>query len=147
MITQFKQVQSVFKRMFLIIVFQLQKSSNVVIIGGGAVGVELVGEIAETFPDKHVTLVHSGDHLVTTEFGEKFVSQIESAIAYYSSRVTVIKGTYTNTYSSCGSSSLVSNFLTVNFGYRCQNIKLVTGEMQQACGTDSHDRKGHGDPG
>ena len=64
-----------------------------VIIGGGAVGVELVGEIAETFPDKHVTLVHSGDHLVTKEFGEKFVSQIESAIGYYSSRVTVIKGT------------------------------------------------------
>ena len=50
MITQFKQVQSVFKRMFLIIVFQLQKSSNVVIIGDGAVGVDLLVKSQRRFP-------------------------------------------------------------------------------------------------
>ena len=64
-----------------------------VIVGGGAVGVELAGEIAVTFPDKQVTLVHSGDHLVTSEFGDKFTTQIEAALNYYSSTVTVIKGT------------------------------------------------------
>ena len=69
-----------------------------VIVGGGAVGVELAGEIAVTFPDKQVTLVHSGDHLVTSEFGDKFTTQIEAALHYYSSTVTVIKGSNPTKY-------------------------------------------------
>jgi hypothetical protein len=36
----------------------------VLIIEGGPVGVELAGEIATDFPEKKVTLVHSGDRLI-----------------------------------------------------------------------------------
>lgn len=44
---------------------QLVRAKNVLIIGGGIVGVELAGEIADPFPDKRVTLAHSGDRLLS----------------------------------------------------------------------------------
>jgi NADH dehydrogenase FAD-containing subunit len=42
----------------------LQKSKSVVVVGGGACGVELAGEIKNAFPDKKVTLIHSSQTLV-----------------------------------------------------------------------------------
>ncbi|KAF8946007.1 Apoptosis-inducing factor 2 [Haplosporangium gracile] len=40
------------------------QSERIVIIGGGACGVELSGEIKYAFPDKSVTLIHEMPHLV-----------------------------------------------------------------------------------
>ncbi|KAF9092137.1 hypothetical protein BGX23_004586 [Mortierella sp. AD031] len=40
---------------------KIQKSTKVLLIGGGAVGLELAVEIREHFPEKDVTLVHSRD--------------------------------------------------------------------------------------
>ncbi|KAG0305771.1 hypothetical protein BGZ98_003601 [Dissophora globulifera] len=54
----------------------LIKSKNVVIIGGGACGCELAGEIKTAFPDKTVTIVHSGANLVDYE---GFASSFKSA--------------------------------------------------------------------
>lgn len=42
----------------------LDKAKSVLVIGGGAVGVEFAGEIASAFPDKKVTLAHSSDRLL-----------------------------------------------------------------------------------
>ncbi|MCO7222715.1 NAD(P)/FAD-dependent oxidoreductase [Pleionea sp. CnH1-48] len=42
----------------------LTSAASVLIIGGGSVGVELAGEIASAFPDKSITLAHSGDRLL-----------------------------------------------------------------------------------
>ncbi|CAM6089633.1 unnamed protein product [Calypogeia fissa] len=52
---------------------QLVEAESVLIIGGGPVGVELVGEIVTDFPQKTVTLVHSGDRVL--EFLGPKVSQ------------------------------------------------------------------------
>ncbi len=38
---------------------QLNVANDILIVGGGIVGVELAGEIAYSFPDKKVTLAHS----------------------------------------------------------------------------------------
>lgn len=38
---------------------KIAKSHQILVVGGGPVGVELVAEIATDFPDKEVTLVHS----------------------------------------------------------------------------------------
>ena len=38
---------------------QVVKSSEIVVIGGGAVGVQMATDIKELYPDKSVTLVHS----------------------------------------------------------------------------------------
>jgi len=39
-------------------------AQSILIIGGGPVGVELAGEIVVDYPDKKVTLVHSGERLL-----------------------------------------------------------------------------------
>ncbi|BBN06829.1 apoptosis-inducing factor 2 [Marchantia polymorpha subsp. ruderalis] len=43
---------------------KIVESQNILIIGGGPVGVELAGEILQDFPKKKVTLIHSGDRLI-----------------------------------------------------------------------------------
>lgn len=43
---------------------RLAAAKSVLVIGGGAVGVELAGEIASAFPDKSITLAHSGSTLL-----------------------------------------------------------------------------------
>ncbi|KAF9964956.1 hypothetical protein BGZ70_005664 [Mortierella alpina] len=42
----------------------LKKSKSIVVVGGGACGVELAGEIKTAFPDKKVTLIHASPKLV-----------------------------------------------------------------------------------
>ncbi|KAG0225689.1 hypothetical protein B0O80DRAFT_492888 [Mortierella sp. GBAus27b] len=55
---------------------QISKSKSILVIGGGATGVELAGEIKVAFPDKKVTLVHSGSTLVDYPgYGDNFKSE------------------------------------------------------------------------
>lgn len=49
---------------------EIRKASNLVIVGGGAVGVELASDIKSMYPLKNVSLVHSRDALLNT-FGPK----------------------------------------------------------------------------
>jgi NADH dehydrogenase FAD-containing subunit len=42
------------------------KANRVTIVGGGAVGIEVAGEIKTDFPTKQVTLIHSGDKLLSS---------------------------------------------------------------------------------
>ncbi|KAJ1962312.1 hypothetical protein GGI12_002722 [Dipsacomyces acuminosporus] len=46
----------------------VKRAKSILIIGGGAVGVECAGEIAFSYPDKQVTLVHSGPRLFPLNF-------------------------------------------------------------------------------
>lgn len=45
---------------------RLRAAQNVLIVGGGTVGVELAGEIAAAFPDKSVTVADGSDRLLAT---------------------------------------------------------------------------------
>lgn len=40
------------------------KASSIVIVGGGAVGVQMATDLKELYPAKEVTLVHSREHLM-----------------------------------------------------------------------------------
>ncbi|MBR9680899.1 MAG: FAD-dependent oxidoreductase, partial [Candidatus Altiarchaeota archaeon] len=57
------------------------ESKDVLIIGGGYVGVELAGEIVESFPDKRVTIVHSRSKLMhlqnlsASKYAERFLQK------------------------------------------------------------------------
>lgn len=42
----------------------LQKAKSVVIVGGGAVGVQMATDLKEIYPEKVITLVHSRDRLM-----------------------------------------------------------------------------------
>ncbi|MEM8920029.1 MAG: FAD-dependent oxidoreductase [Pseudomonadota bacterium] len=44
---------------------KLAAANTVLIVGGGAVGVELAGEIADHFPNKTVTLAEAGDRILS----------------------------------------------------------------------------------
>ncbi|KAI7833998.1 hypothetical protein BX661DRAFT_176449 [Kickxella alabastrina] len=46
------------------------ESNTVMVVGGGAVGVEIAGFLAEAYPAKKVTLVHSGSRLLPMNFRE-----------------------------------------------------------------------------
>lgn len=43
---------------------KIESSSNIAIIGGGAVGVQMATDIKEIYPNKSVTLIHSRDRLM-----------------------------------------------------------------------------------
>ncbi len=44
--------------------FELRRAKEIIIVGGGLVGVELAAEIAENHPDKKVTIIHSGEEVL-----------------------------------------------------------------------------------
>ncbi|KAF8707872.1 Pyridine nucleotide-disulfide oxidoreductase, partial [Rhizoctonia solani] len=51
---------------------QLEAAENVVILGGGAVGIEYAGELAHYYPDKKVSLVHALPKLTNDTYPAKF---------------------------------------------------------------------------
>ncbi|MBT0569720.1 FAD-dependent oxidoreductase [Curvibacter sp. CHRR-16] len=60
---------------------QLQAAKTVVIIGGGAVGIELAGEIAASMPGKQITLVNKDPHFLPDypdRLGQKIQSQLQA---------------------------------------------------------------------
>lgn len=59
----------------------LKNANRILIIGGGTVGVEMAAEIIDSFPDKELTIVHSGRSLVhrspakASEYAERWFKQ------------------------------------------------------------------------
>ncbi|CAG8636195.1 10743_t:CDS:2 [Ambispora leptoticha] len=49
----------------------VKNSSKILIIGGGAVGIELAGELATVYKEKTITLVHAGETLLHPKFPKK----------------------------------------------------------------------------
>lgn len=64
----------------LFVHFQVAKSNKIVVIGGGPVGVELVGELASDFPDKKVTLMHNREQILDDRLSRKFVKKIHDGM-------------------------------------------------------------------
>ena len=56
------------------------KAEEIVVVGGGPVGVELAGEIIDKHPDKKITLVSASEKLVSPNFDDKFQSSMKSTI-------------------------------------------------------------------
>lgn len=49
---------------------KIEKAHKIAIVGGGAVGIQLAGDIKSWYEDKHVTLIHSRDRLLSN-FGSR----------------------------------------------------------------------------
>ena len=43
---------------------RILNANSIVIVGGGAVGVQMATDLKEVYPEKHITLVHSRDRLM-----------------------------------------------------------------------------------
>jgi len=72
----------------------ISNAENIVIVGGGPVGVEMAGEITDKYKAKIVTIVSSSDKLICPDFDDKFYSGIKSLIE--DAGVKVIYGRVTN---------------------------------------------------
>ncbi|KAI0329007.1 FAD/NAD(P)-binding domain-containing protein [Cubamyces sp. BRFM 1775] len=59
---------------------KFERSKHVVVVGGGAVGIETAGEVKHEWPAKHVTLVHSDDMLLNDAYPEKFRRALERRV-------------------------------------------------------------------
>ncbi|KAF9480977.1 FAD/NAD(P)-binding domain-containing protein [Pholiota conissans] len=53
------------------------KAHDIVIVGGGAVGIEAAGEIKDVYPDKSVTIVHNENYLMNDIYPRKFRMDLE----------------------------------------------------------------------
>ncbi|KAH8817604.1 FAD/NAD(P)-binding domain-containing protein [Flagelloscypha sp. PMI_526] len=56
------------------------RANHVVIVGGGAIGTELCGEIKDKWPNKRVTLVHASIHLLNPTYPDKFRVRVEKGL-------------------------------------------------------------------
>lgn len=60
---------------------EIEKASIITIIGAGALGIEVAGEIKQDFPEKRVILVHPHGFLPPEKFGSKaFREKVETAV-------------------------------------------------------------------
>ena len=57
----------------------IETAQRIVVVGGGAAGVEVAGDIKSKYPEKEVTLVHSRTHLLNT-FGEGLHIRTKAAL-------------------------------------------------------------------
>jgi len=58
------------------VVQDVKSSTNIVVVGGGPVGVELTGEIGSVYRDKKVYLIHSGKQLIGDQFDNKLSAKL-----------------------------------------------------------------------
>ncbi|CAH1792759.1 unnamed protein product [Owenia fusiformis] len=63
---------------------------NIVIVGGGPVGVEMAGELGTDFKDKSITLIHANDNLVSPHYTAKNRKDVQKILEQMG--VTVILG-------------------------------------------------------
>ncbi|PCH34901.1 iron uptake cluster protein [Wolfiporia cocos MD-104 SS10] len=68
---------------------RVEKASSVLVVGGGALGVQYATDIAEVYPHKRVTLLHSRKQLMP-RFSERLHSEIVSSLSEL--KITTILG-------------------------------------------------------
>lgn len=78
---------------------QLADSKNLLIIGGGPIGVELAGEVADRYSDKKITLAHASDRLLPAlpeKAGHKAAKKLRELGVHVllNTRVEAKNGTY-----------------------------------------------------
>ncbi|KAF9566492.1 FAD/NAD(P)-binding domain-containing protein [Agrocybe pediades] len=59
---------------------KFEKASNIVIVGGGSVGIEIAGEIKDVYPTKSVTIVQGQSRLLNEIYPDRFRADIEQRL-------------------------------------------------------------------
>lgn len=59
---------------------QVLESEKIAVIGGGAVGLELVGELAVDFPNKKILLLHGREQILDDRMAPKFLKKINAGL-------------------------------------------------------------------
>jgi NADH dehydrogenase FAD-containing subunit len=56
------------------------RAKDIVIVGGGAVGIEFAGEIKDVWPTKKVTIVQGSDHLLNATYPDKYRQRLDDSV-------------------------------------------------------------------
>ncbi|KAJ7154049.1 FAD/NAD(P)-binding domain-containing protein [Mycena filopes] len=59
---------------------QFKKAQKIILVGGGAVGIEIAGEIKDVWPEKKVTIVHGASGVTNPTYPKKFRSGLEKGL-------------------------------------------------------------------
>lgn len=59
---------------------RIKDSKSILVIGGGPVGIEMVGELKTYYPNKRVMLIHNGDELLNNQNVEKLRDPVKNAL-------------------------------------------------------------------
>ncbi|KAG9044217.1 hypothetical protein FS837_008612 [Tulasnella sp. UAMH 9824] len=81
---------------------KFRKANDIVILGGGAVGIELSGELKHYYPNKNITLVQNDESLLNATYPEKFRTRVArkwkdlGVNLVLGDRATIPQGEYTS---------------------------------------------------
>ncbi|KAJ3835255.1 hypothetical protein F5878DRAFT_543529 [Lentinula raphanica] len=65
-------------------------ATNILLVGGGSVGIELAGELRDVFPSKPITIIHRDAHLLNSAYPDKFRIGIQKQLE--DRNITVLTG-------------------------------------------------------
>ncbi|KAF9051854.1 hypothetical protein BJ165DRAFT_1401308 [Panaeolus papilionaceus] len=60
---------------------KFENANDIVLVGGGIVGIEVSGEIKEFWPQKNVTIVHGSTSLINSSYPQKFRDKVTRRVA------------------------------------------------------------------
>ena len=58
----------------------MKESKNIIIIGGGPIGIEMAGEIVDEYNDKNIHIIHNRDVLCDPSLSSKFHNKLLAAV-------------------------------------------------------------------
>lgn len=114
---------------------KVRAANHVLVLGGGAVGVELAAEVADYFPDKRVTLVQSGPHLVPL-FPEKSIARTEWWLRAKEPAMTLLLGQRVERWDEAGCTLQSGERIDADcifpcFGLKCNSQSLSAGDLER----------------
>ncbi|KAK0208923.1 hypothetical protein DFS33DRAFT_1306417 [Desarmillaria ectypa] len=59
---------------------RFQDANDIVLVGGGSVGIEFAGEIKDIWPNKKVTIIHGGSKLLNDAYPDRFRNKMENGM-------------------------------------------------------------------
>lgn len=84
---------------------RIKSAEDVVIVGGGSVGIELAGEIRDEYPEKKITIVQGSDKLLNSTYPDRFRNYMASQLR--ARKIDLLLGEYANQFPASGSGELV----------------------------------------
>jgi len=117
---------------------RFKSAEDVVIVGGGSVGIELAGELRDEYPDKKITIVQGADKLLNDAYPDKFRKYMESQLR--ARNVDLVLGEYAEQFPPSGSGELVLRSGTkINAGLVAVTSGPVpnTGMIAESLGQDA----------
>nr|XP_039260130.1 ferroptosis suppressor protein 1-like [Styela clava] len=126
---------------------EILESDTIVCVGGGAVGVELSGELKTDFPDKRIILIHSNEVLCSNRLKAGTQSKLQALVKrkgielMLNERVSNLNELQIN---KCTKDQVLKTEsgkeIKVDLVFRCTGVKLLTDDFKDALGDAINDR-------